>query len=68
VIGGFTLSGLLFTMHLYVSCFCIVEYFPGNVILRLCNVPCLVVLVFVLAVCIWRLLFELRAVILSRTL
>ena len=32
--------------------FCIGEYFPGNVILCVCYVPCLPVLVFGLAVCI----------------
>jgi len=37
--------------------FCIGEYFPGNVILFVCNVLCLPVLVFGLAVCISGLFF-----------
>jgi len=48
--------------------FCIGEYFPGNLILFVCNVPCLPILVFGLAVCISGLLFlEFHAVSLSHT-
>jgi len=52
MISAFILSALLFTMHLYLSCLCIGEYFPGKVVLCVCNVPCLPFLVFGLAVCI----------------
>jgi len=52
VVNAFMLSVLLFTMHLYVSCLCIGEYFPGKVILCACNVPCLPLLAFGLAVCV----------------
>ena len=52
VVRSFILSALLFTMHLYVSCVCIGEYFPGNVILFVFNVPFLPLIVFGLFVCI----------------
>ena len=55
VINAFILSVFLFTMHLYVSCLCIGEYCPGKVILCVYNIPCLPLLVFILAVCIWGL-------------
>jgi len=49
-ISAFILSALLFRMHLYVSCLRIGEYFPGKVILCVCNVPCLPLVVFGLSV------------------
>ena len=50
VVSAFILSVLLFTIHLYVSCLCIGECFAGKVILCVCNVPCLPLPVFRLAV------------------
>ena len=66
MVSAFILSALLFTMHLHVSCLCIWEYFAVNLILCVCNVPCLSLLVFGLAVCIsGRFFLEFDAVILS---
>jgi hypothetical protein len=52
MVSAFILSALLFTMDIYLSCLCIGEYFPGKVILCVCNIPCLPLLVFGLTVCI----------------
>ena len=66
VVSAFILSALLFTIYLHVSCLRIGEYFPGNMILCVCNVPCVPLLVFGLAVCIsGRFFLEFDAVILS---
>jgi len=52
VVSAFIISALLFTMHLYFSCLCVEEYFPGKVVLCVCDVPCLPLVVFGLVVCI----------------
>ena len=46
VVSAFILSALLIMMHLYLSCLCIGEYFPGKVILCVCVCVCVTSLVF----------------------
>jgi len=62
-VSAFMLSALLFTIHLYVSCLCIRDYFPGKVILCVCIFPCLPLFVFGLAVCISIVVYKKREAI-----
>ena len=52
VVSAFILCVVIYDAFTCVLPFCIGEYFTGNVVLYVCNVPFLPILVFGLVVCI----------------
>jgi hypothetical protein len=67
-VSSFILSALLFTMNLYVGCLFLVEYFPGNVIVCVCNVSVFQNLFLGWLCALQHFFLEFHAVSLSRTL